>query len=312
MGESFLISRLSSLGDVVCTLPVACALRRQFPSCHITWVADPRFAAVARSCKAVDDVVECRPSLSPDSWPTFSRRFDIAFDMQGLAKSAIPVWRARADRKLGYHWQREGANFFSQRVLPDPTSNHIVDQYLDVARAAGCEADYAEFGLVPSSEGSERVNELLKTHAVPERFVVMNATAAWATKRWPLEHFAQLAGGLKDAGFAPISIGIAGDRDANDQLSSLAGFEIPNLAGKTGIAELIALIARASAHVGGDTGSTHIAAALGVPAIGLYSITNPARSCPYGQVERCHYSLESLDSIKPEDVLTTVIGALEA
>jgi len=58
----------------------------------------------------------------------------------------------------------------------------------------------------------------------------------------------------------------------------------------------------AVAHVGGDTGSTHIAAALGIPAVGLYSITRPVRSCPYGQIERCLYEPRGLKYILPDQV----------
>lgn len=311
MGESFLVSRLSSMGDVVCTLPVACALKRNFPSSKITWVVDPRFADIVRRCKSVDEAVICKPGIRPNTWPTFNRSFDIAFDMQGLLKSAIPVWRARAKQKLGYHWQREGASFFSSRVVPDPTSHHIVDQYVDVARAAGCQVHEAEFGLEPFAEDLERIDGLLLKNGVDGRFVVINATAAWATKRWPLASFAKVARELYELGVAPVAIGTSSDRGTNDELANLAGVPVPNLAGQTGVADLIALISRSCAHLGGDTGSTHIAAALGVPAIGLYSITNPVRSCPYGQYHRCHYSSESLASIKPDAVLESVREVLQ-
>lgn len=306
MGESFLVSRLSSLGDVVCTLPAACALKQRFPSCHITWIVDPRFSPVVESCAAVDTVIEYRPSFNAKTWPRFDQKFDVAFDMQGLFKSAVPVWLARADRKLGYHWQREGANLFTQPVLPDPSSNHIVDQYLDVVRAAGCEVHEAEFGLQTTPESKDRVSQLLEAEGVKGNYVIINATAAWSTKRWPMERFATLSRGIADFGLTPISIGTASDSDVNDELAAMAGVEVPNFAGKTGISELIALIAGAAAHVGGDTGSTHIAAAVGVPAVGLYSITNPIRSCPYGQIENCHYSTDSLAAISSDAVLATL------
>ena len=64
------------------------------------------------------------------------------------------------------------------------------------------------------------------------------------------------------------------------------------------------------AHVGGDTGSTHLAAAMGVPAIGLYSLTSPKRSCPYGKFSRCLYEPRGLDQIRVEDVLCKVKEAL--
>jgi ADP-heptose:LPS heptosyltransferase len=85
-----------------------------------------------------------------------------------------------------------------------------------------------------------------------------------------------------------------------------------SMIGRTSIGQLIALVGRAKAHLGGDTGSTHIAAALGVPAIGLYSVTRPERVCPYGQRERTHYDPEGLDRIHPKAVLNTLLQAIRA
>jgi ADP-heptose:LPS heptosyltransferase len=307
-----LISRLSAMGDAVCTLPVAVALKKQFPESHITWAVDPRFAGVVECCPAVDEIVKCKPSFSLSSLPRFSDPFDLALDMQGLSKSALVVGRSKAKRKLGYHWQREIAPLFSHPVLPDPSSLHVVDQYLDVARAAGAEADVAEFGLVPNESDREAMKELLKASGITGPFVLLNAGAGWATKRWSPEHFGVLAEMLAAKGIASALIGgvAAADVEAAEQVISACTVPVVNLLGKTSIRQLIALASLSNAHVGGDTGSTHIAAALGVPAIGLYSITKPARSCPYGQIHRCHYSETGLHDILPGDVYKTCWEAL--
>ena len=57
--------------------------------------------------------------------------------------------------------------------------------------------------------------------------------------------------------------------------------------GKTNIPELAALVSLCDAHVAGDTGSTHLAAALDKPAFGVYMLTRPERTGPYGQLHRC-------------------------
>lgn len=307
-----LISRLSALGDCVCTLPVATALKRQFPVSTITWAVDPRFAGIVECCSAVDTVLTCKPSFSLASLPRFESPFDLALDMQGLSKSALIVGRAKANVKLGYHWQREIAPFFSTPVLPDPSSLHVVDQYLDVARAAGAETETAEFGLVPQDADRETVKALLQSIGVVGPFVVMNAGAGWASKRWNPEHFAVLAEMLATRGIQSVLIGgkAPGDIEAATQVINAGLTPISDLLGKTSVRELVALISLSNAHVGGDTGSTHIAAALGVPAIGLYSITKPARSCPYGQIHRCHYSEVGLHDILPADVYKTCWEAI--
>ena len=309
---NILISRLSALGDAVCTLPVAVALKKQFPESKITWVVDPRFAGIVECCPSVDEIIKCKPSFSLTSLPQFAAPFDIALDMQGLSKSALVVWRAKAPTKLGYHWQREIAPLFSKAVLPDPTSLHVVDQYLDVARAAGATTETAEFGLVPKDEDRESMKKLLKSSDVAGPFVLLNAGAGWATKRWSAAHFGALAEMLAAKGISSVLIGgkAPADVEAADQVIAACPVPVVNLLGKTSVRELVALVSLCNAHVGGDTGSTHIAAALGVPAIGLYSITKPARSCPYGQIHRCHYSETGLNDIMPGDVYKTCWEAL--
>lgn len=306
-----LISRLSALGDAVCTLPVAVALKKQFPESEITWAIDPRFAGVVECCPSVDRIEKVKPGFKPSSWPKLGS-FDLALDMQGLSKSGLVVALSKSPKKLGYHWQRELAPLFSSKVLPDPSSLHVVDQYLDVARFAGAEMEDAEFDLIPKDEDRAMVTDLLKQEGLRGAFVVMNAGAGWITKRWNPEHFAVLSDLLNETGIQTVFIGgkAQGDIDAAKSVFEKCSSKPIDLLGKTNIRQLIALISLSNAHVGGDTGSTHIAAALGTPAIGLYSITKPVRSCPYGQIDRCHYSPISLSEILPTDVFSTVMRSI--
>jgi heptosyltransferase-1 len=289
----FLVVRLSALGDVVCTLPVAGYLKGAKPDCEIVWQVDKRFAGIVRCCRHVDRVV-LRDEAAEGS-------FDVAFDMQGLFKSGWLVRQAKAERKLGYHWQREGSRFFSQAVIPDTSSFHIVDQYVDVARtAAEGGPDFADFGLAPLPEDVESISK-----KVSGDYVVLNPGAGWITKRWPPTSFARVAEWLHGQGLQAVVIGGKADADhaAYDEVARETSAPILKLTGETSVSELVALLAGAKAHVGGDTGSTHLAAGLNVPAIGLYSITRPRRSCPYGQVENCLYDPAGLDRITPDQAI---------
>ena len=312
-----LISRLSALGDTVCSLPVAVALKGAFPAAHIAWAVDPRFAGIVERCGAVDEVARVKPGIWPTSWPQFAERFDVALDLQGLAKSALVLARSGAVSRVGYHWQREGAWLASRSVPPDATSFHIVDQYMDVARAivaeyGGEDVSRASFGLSPEGEDLQKMRSLLRAKEISTGFVLMNAGAGWASKRWPPERFAALADALAARGIPTALIGgkAEGDRAVAREVLAACESAPADLLGETSVRELVALVALARAHVGGDTGSTHLAAALGVPAIGLYSITRPQRSCPYGQIGRCHYDPAGLAHIPANEVLATVSEAL--
>lgn len=298
----FLVVRLSSLGDVVCTLPVAGALKAGHPGCRLTWAVDQRFAAIVERCVHVDTVWLAKQNQHELRATTF----DVAFDMQGLLKSAWIVHTARANRRLGYHWQREGSRWFSSPVLPDPSSLHVVDQYVDVARAAGGVADQADFGLRPLMKDLDSVREKL---AGVERFVAINPGAAWKTKRWAPSSVATLVDRLAAAGLPCVLIGGKSEAETQTAADVAATCRAPvtSLVGQTSLGELVGLISLAAAHVGSDTGSTHIAAALGVPAVGLYSLTKPERSCPYGQRTHCLVHPEGINAIAPEDVAEKVM-----
>ena len=320
----FLISRLSALGDVVCTLPVASCLRQAFPDSRITWVVDPRFAGIVECCTAVDEVIRAKPGFKSSSWPTFEQPFDAALDLQGLTKSGIVVGRAKSPIKLAYHWQRELSRFFAGPVLPDPSSIHVVDQYVDVARATiealrGHDTSLAhndtstDFALAPKPEDLASVRAILADRGVTGRFVAMNAGAGWATKRWPAGSFATVADALAEQGIATVFLGgkAQADHEAFNEVAAEAQHAPISLVGGTSVRELVALLSLAEAHVGGDTGSTHLAAALGRPAIGLYSITKPQRSCPYGQLSNTLYDSSGLASI-PADAVLALLASIVA
>ncbi len=262
-------------------------------------------------CSAVDEVRALKPGFK--NIPRYDQPFEAAIDLQGLLKSAICIWRAKANRKVGYHWQREGSRFFSSRVLPDPTSFHIVDQYVDVVRALGAEMDKADFGLKPNHDDVLNVRAKIKAKGLVGRFVVMNAGAGWETKRWPAAHFAHVIDALAEQQMPTVLIGgkAEADRAAADAVLAACKSKPFDMLGETNVRELIALLRLTSCHLGGDTGSTHIAAALETPAVGLYSITRPQRSCPYGQFDRCHYNEQSLAKIDPNAVLGTVQRAIQ-
>ncbi|MCW5936980.1 MAG: glycosyltransferase family 9 protein [Fimbriimonadaceae bacterium] len=295
-----LVSRLSALGDVVCTLPVAHTLKAGKEPCEVVWVCDRRFSAIPKLCGSIDQVVEVSKDVR-EVWRKVRAlgRFDYALDVQGLLKSAAVVAFAQAKHRLGYHWQREGSSLFSKAVAPDPSSHHVVDQYVDVARAAGGYADRAVFDLAPDSGDVANVREKLDSAGRRARtpLVLVNAGAGWATKRWDPAKFAQVAESCTRAGCDVAFLGAPGDRPIFEEVRARTSTPVLDMVGKTNIAELVALVSLADVHLGGDTGSTHIAAALGVKAVGIYLVTDPVRSCPYGQIQRCFAGNPEADEV---------------
>lgn len=292
-----LISRLSALGDVVCTLPAAHALHRTFPDAEIVWWADRRFSGILECCPWVHQIV-IAPKKLGEQKKTVRKlgQFDFALDLQGLLKSALPVFWSNANRKLGYHWQREGARLLVSPVTPDPTSIHVTDQYIDVALAAGAMELPTEYGLSPHQDDIETVQSKLRNSGWDhtKKLTIMNAGAGWITKRWNPSHFAEVADSLIESGGQVLFLGTKMDRPAFEEVRSAMGHEPIDFLSQTSVRELVSLVSLCDLHIAGDTGSTHLATALNKPTIGVYTLTRPERSGPYGQLDRA----KSLDPVE--------------
>ena len=147
-----LIARLSAIGDVVQTMPVACALREHFPGAFLAWVAQ-RGAELLAGHEALDELVAL-----PRGWLKSPRivwqlrrrlramKFDIAIDAQGLTKAAIVAWLSGARRRIGVGgiWGRELSPWLNTETV-DTGDPHAVDRNLGLLRPLGIESPTVRF-----------------------------------------------------------------------------------------------------------------------------------------------------------------------
>jgi lipopolysaccharide heptosyltransferase I len=147
-----MIVKLSSIGDVVHTLPAVAALRRSFPQANIIWAVGARASDIPRHCPAVDKVIEVpgrppgeRASTSPFAGlrdgmaEVRSERADIVIDFQGLLKSGLVAFASGAGRRIGFAppdlRERSSAVFLTDQV-PTQHINHVIDKNLALSAAA--------------------------------------------------------------------------------------------------------------------------------------------------------------------------------
>lgn len=297
------IVKLSSIGDVVHALPVSASLKRSFPHLQICWITEERCAEIVTGNPYLHEVLTIpgkawrHGAWQPRSWQQLrrtiytlrSRRFELTIDLQGLLKSAVVAWLTGARLRIGYHWQREGAWLFNRVVPKEPTSVHVVQEYLDVARFLGAETESVEFPLYIPLEADKRVAEVLRKEGIPsaEAFVSINPSAGRQFKRWRTERWAELIERIHRQHRLPVVlVGGKADRPLAGDIRARTSAPFVDMVGKTNLKELAAILRRSLLHVCGDTGSAHISAALGVPVIGLYGPTNHQRTGPYGQEHR--------------------------
>ena len=290
-----LLIKPSALGDVVHALPVLSLMRRRWPEAHIAWLITPNCAGIVEGHPQLDEILLFRRgqfglrkprsllNLLKFAGRLEEKHFDLAVDLQGLLRSGWMTWCSRAPVRVGFAESRELAWWFYTHRVADPLGQHntsrsgqrhAVERYLDVAEALGCGRSPVQF-ILPSNEPDRAW--LKRTVSALGPYAVLIPGTNWRTKRWPAERFAELAGRLRQQFQFKI---IAAGAPNEFQLGRLTKPDL-NLAGKTTIGQLIALLRNASLVIANDSGPMHIAAALGRPLVTLFGPTEPGLTGPY-------------------------------
>jgi heptosyltransferase I len=296
-----LVVRLGSLGDLVHTLPAVAGIRRAHPTIAIDWLVDAAHKEFLSLVSVIDDVVVLR-NRSARAWIEARRllrrrAYDVALDFQGLIKSAALARLSGAARVIGFDRAalREGAAalFYTERIEVGE-GRHVVYKNLRLATSVGVPPDALEFPLAHVE--SPLLGEIQRRIGGP--FALLNCGAAWPNKRWPPHHFGRTAAWLRDRhGMASLVLWGPGESAAAESVVA-ASDGAATLAPPTGLGDLVALSRAASLMVSGDTGPTHIAAAVGTPVVALFGPTDPARNGPWDTDDRvvsryeqcgCHY-----------------------
>lgn len=298
--QRILIIKPSSLGDIVHGLPVLAALRRKFPTAHISWLAGRAFAPLLEGLPLLNEVIVFdrahfgRMWHSPRSFIDFwrfvadvrRRRFDWVIDLQGLFRSGFVAAASGAGMRAGFADSREFAGlFYSRRVRCGPEAEHAVDRNLALARALGLPVDSPAFplGIRADELTAARAKLARAAGGALESFTAVLPGARWPSKQWPAEHVAE-ALDLMHARGAPVGVllGAPDERELAEAIRARCRDARPvSLVGETTLRELTALLSLAERVLCVDSGPMHVAAALGRPLTAVFGPTNPRRTGPY-------------------------------
>ena len=296
-----LIIKPSALGDIITVLPALNAIKKTFPHSHITWMVNKNFAQILENHPQIDDLLIFeRAKLAnwwrnKESFKAFRNLvhelrnpgFDIVLDMQGLFRTGFFSLASAASLRIGSGKAREMAwLFYNKRVKMPKDSIHVVDQYMTIAEAAGVSDLTVEFCLPVSPEDMNSVRQKLSNGNVRQGYAVLVPGASFDHKIWPAERFAEVADVVTSKyGLDVVLAGSEGEVDIAKRVAAAAKSKICNMAGKTTLTELTALLKEAEITISNDTGPAHISYAVGTKTIVLYGFINPKRLYPYGSPE---------------------------
>jgi heptosyltransferase-1 len=259
---SILAIRLSALGDIIHVLPAIASLKQSFPSSRLALLIARRWMPIVEGNPFIDELIPPHVSTIRRLCP------NVAFDFQGLLKSALLARMARPKAFFGFDKSvaREplASRLYHHRIRV--TGPHRVERNLQLIAAAGA-SEFTHQAWIP--EGRPEGN--LPTGP----FVLTSPFAGWAAKQWPLENYDRLGQLLSRQGLELVA------NVSEERMGQLA--HLRHLRRHTSsISGLIDATRRAAAIVGVDSGPLHVAAALGKPGVALFGPTDPRLTGPYG------------------------------
>jgi len=281
-----LVVRLSSIGDVVHTLPALAALHRH--GWEAGWLVEPASRVLLDDNPLLGQVVAAPPAKAFAAWPALEAvralrafRYDVALDFQGLWKSAGWARLSGARRVLGWEHaarrERASAVLVGERVAP-VAEGHVIDKNLALLRPLGIEAvGLREFPLPFSPSAVARADEGLRGLGA---VVLLNPGGGWASKLWPAERFGALAKGLRGLGLQPLVTWGPGEEALADRVVHASGGAAAR-SFPTTLLDYVELARRAHLVVAADTGPLHLACAVGTPVVALFGPTDPGRNGPF-------------------------------
>jgi heptosyltransferase-1 len=338
--DRFLIIRLSSLGDIIHTLPAFSALRKNFPDAEISWIVEEKGKEILDLVTGIDRIVP----VTIKRWKIGSQRFwkglsalkreiknrnQIAIDFQGLVKSGLLAYLSRAKERIGFNRKNLkeplAALFYTDRLEEISEDDHVIGKNLKLLSLLGIKETEYEFPLNVPDELSKSLHRILENlgYDGQKKLVLLNVGAAWETKRWHPERWSQLIQKFSNQEtFLLLLWGNEVERELAAQVGQETGVAmVPPLSLK----EVIALVKETSLVVSGDTFALQVACAFSKPVVGLFGSTNPKRNGPFREQDRVAFHkiecsscykricsrLECLERITSEEVAAMCLESLE-
>jgi len=321
--KNILFIKQSSLGDIVHALPVAHALKRCFPGCRLGWIVERGLEAVLARDAAIDRIHPIHiPSTSEPGagWPVYfealsatvavlsslrrsfrAQPYDLILDLHASFRSGLFALMNPGGMRIGFDDARELNPWFQHhRLKVVSNSMHAVEKNLLFCSFLGCVPQKDDFYLATGPADEQQAADFLGAAGITlgKRFIYLNPAARWQSKFWIPARWSALCDRMAAAGVKTVFGGGPGDLvHINPIVTGMAhGGEAAIAAGRLSLPASIALMKKAAAYVGVDTGPMHIAAMVGTPVVALFGPTHPERVGPYG-VNNVVVRAEGLDCL---------------
>ncbi|NQU95891.1 MAG: lipopolysaccharide heptosyltransferase II [Candidatus Omnitrophica bacterium] len=284
-----LLTRTDRIGDVVLSTPAIKAVRDKYPEAHIAFMVRPYAKDIVDGNPYLDEVIiydKYGKHKSILSTILFAlrlkkKKFDKAFMLHPTNRVHLVAYLAGIPERIGF--DRKMPFLLTKKVphIKQEGKKHELEYTLDLLASIGIEAKDKELFVPVHENDIEKVEKLLTEHHVGSDIplIAVNPGASCPSKRWKPENFSEVCDNLASKYKARILIvSDQASKEFADKVVSGMKYEPVNLAGRTTVGELAALLSKCKLFISNDSGPVHIACAVETPVISIFGRKDPGLS----------------------------------
>jgi heptosyltransferase I len=290
---SICLVRLSALGDVVLATALVRTLRENFPAAKLTWITSAMTRDLLGGLPGIEWIVVPRPMKFGDYLALRrqlrGREFDVLLAAQASFRANLVHACVKARRKIGFDAARakDLHRWFVDEHIP-ARDEHLAEGFLGFASALGIPPERQSRRLeLPLGDDDRAAARALTGE---ERYFVVNPAASKPERNWLPDRYAAVCAHIaRSSGWKIVFTGggSPAERALTDAVAAQLTLPALNLAGRTTVRQLAAVLAGAEGLLAPDTGPVHLAAAAGTPVIGLYAVARSALTGPWPDATHC-------------------------
>jgi lipopolysaccharide heptosyltransferase II len=299
--KNILLIQLGDIGDVVLSIPAILAVHKNLPHAKIIVAVREKAKELIRPLLGVYDVISInQDTRSPlceitYQWAFFSLvrgyRFDLVMDFRTGTRGAILAFLSGAKERVGFF---ENGSFWRNRLftklyrLEYTPAQHVADYYssLPLAHGLNVNDETPVIHVTPAME--QQAARILKREMVPDELPIIGIQpfSLWRYKEWGVHKYIELIERILSE--YKVTIAITGSGDEYERVENIVhqckdySRYVYNLAGKTSLEELAAILRLCRLFIGSDSAGMHIAAAVGTPTVTIFGPSAPSSWAPKG------------------------------
>lgn len=303
-----LVRQDKRLGNLILTLPVVSAIRKKFPQSHIGYLADEKFADMLTMSPEIDEVIVIKKSSfrNPFQFLSIIKKirktgFDMTVDLSDennfSLSNAFLTYLSQAPIRAGYQ-KEQNKGFLNVEVPIIHKERHVVERHLDLWRFLAGEVPTPEFNLKIDFQNKSWAENYLTSKKVSQNDFLMGIhIGGRGKKRWSIENFAEVINWLSKENYKIIIFWGKEEEKLLPDLRKKSNAKII-ISDLLPVQKLAGVIKRCNLFISSDTGPMHLAVALKVPTLAIFTDSDAKKYGPKGELHRIVSDEISLEKVK--------------